>query len=94
MTQLLYGLAMVAVIVGVDVLFFRNHFWERLSERRNCHGVRGVLSEVPEASNASDHHIQVFGSRGRVGRCLGLLLGQLYTGISWTVMRWCVSLWA
>ena len=30
MTQLLYGLAMVAVIVGVDVLFFRNHFWERL----------------------------------------------------------------
>jgi len=29
-TQLLYVLAMVAVIVGVDVLFFRNHFWERL----------------------------------------------------------------
>ncbi len=23
-------LAMVAVIVGVDVLFFRNHFWPRL----------------------------------------------------------------
>ena len=23
-------LAMVAVIVGVDVLFFRNRFWERL----------------------------------------------------------------
>lgn len=21
---------MIAVIVGVDVLFFRNHFWERL----------------------------------------------------------------
>ena len=21
---------MVAVVVGVDVLFFRNHFWERL----------------------------------------------------------------
>jgi hypothetical protein len=26
----LYVIAMVAVIVGVDVLFFRNHFWERL----------------------------------------------------------------
>ena len=23
-------LAMVAVVVGVDVLFFRNQFWERL----------------------------------------------------------------
>ena len=26
----LYGLAMIAVVVGVDVLFFRNRFWERL----------------------------------------------------------------
>jgi len=26
----LYGLAMVATVVGVDVLFFRNRFWERL----------------------------------------------------------------
>jgi hypothetical protein len=26
----LYGLALVIVIVGVDVLFFRNRFWERL----------------------------------------------------------------
>jgi len=26
----LYVLAMVVVIVGVDVLFFRNRFWERL----------------------------------------------------------------
>ena len=26
----LYVLAMVAVIVGVDVAFFRNRFWERL----------------------------------------------------------------
>ncbi len=25
-----YVLALVAVVVGVDVLFFRNHFWERL----------------------------------------------------------------
>jgi hypothetical protein len=26
----LYVLAMVAVVVGVDVLFFRNQFWQRL----------------------------------------------------------------
>jgi hypothetical protein len=27
----LYVLALVAVVVGVDVLFFRNHLWERLT---------------------------------------------------------------
>jgi hypothetical protein len=27
----LYLLAMVTIIVGVDVLFFRNRFWERLT---------------------------------------------------------------
>jgi hypothetical protein len=26
----LYVLALVAVVVGADVLFFRHHFWERL----------------------------------------------------------------
>jgi hypothetical protein len=26
----LYVLALVAVVVGVDVLFFRHHFWARL----------------------------------------------------------------
>jgi hypothetical protein len=26
----LYLLALIAVIVGVDVLFFRNRFWQRL----------------------------------------------------------------
>jgi hypothetical protein len=26
----LYGVAMAAVIVGVDLAFFRNRFWERL----------------------------------------------------------------
>lgn len=26
----LYVLALVCVVVGVDVLFFRNRFWERL----------------------------------------------------------------
>lgn len=28
---MLYLLAMVGVIVGVDVLFFRHHFWARLT---------------------------------------------------------------
>ncbi len=27
---MLYVLALVAVVVGVDVLFFRQQFWERL----------------------------------------------------------------
>ncbi len=26
----LYLLAMVGIVVGADVLFFRHHFWERL----------------------------------------------------------------
>jgi hypothetical protein len=29
-TVVLYVVAMAAVIVGVDVVFFRNRFWERL----------------------------------------------------------------
>jgi positive regulator of sigma E activity len=28
---LVYVLALVAVVVGVDVLFFRHHVWERLA---------------------------------------------------------------
>ncbi len=28
---MLYVVAMVVVVVGVDVLFFRGHFWERLA---------------------------------------------------------------
>jgi hypothetical protein len=27
----LYVLALVAVVVGVDILFFKHHFWERLA---------------------------------------------------------------
>ena len=30
-TVVLYAVAMVAVIVGVDFAFFRNRFWERLT---------------------------------------------------------------
>jgi hypothetical protein len=29
-TVVLYVVAMAAVIVGVDIVFFRNQFWERL----------------------------------------------------------------
>ena len=31
LTAVLYVLAMVAVVVGVDVLFFRHQFWPRLA---------------------------------------------------------------
>jgi hypothetical protein len=30
MARLMIAVAMIAVIVTVDVLIFRNHFWERL----------------------------------------------------------------
>jgi uncharacterized membrane protein len=30
MGPVLYVLVLVAVVVAVDVLFFRHHFWERL----------------------------------------------------------------
>jgi hypothetical protein len=30
-TGVLYALVMVAVVVGVDLLFFRDHPWERLA---------------------------------------------------------------
>lgn len=29
-TVVIYVLAMVVVVVGADLLFFRNHFWPRL----------------------------------------------------------------
>ena len=46
----LYVLALVAVVVGVDVLFFRHHFSERLiGKHRNCLDIYGILSEVSEA---------------------------------------------
>ena len=31
MSIVLYAVVMVAVVVGVDLLFFRNRFWERLT---------------------------------------------------------------
>ena len=47
----LYVLAMIAVVVGVDLLFFRHQFWERLMVNVGIRaGVRGVLPAVAEAS--------------------------------------------
>ena len=40
-TLVLYVMAMVAVIVGVDFAFFRNRFWERLAVN---FGIRGSLA--------------------------------------------------
>ena len=48
------------------------------SERRNCHGVRGVLSEVPEASMSTAAALPFFAT-GLVG--LVLLLAQEEEGI-------------
>ena len=31
LASVLYLAAMIAVVVGIDVLFFRGHFWERLA---------------------------------------------------------------
>jgi hypothetical protein len=41
-TVVLYVVAMVAVIVGVDFAFFRNRFWERrgLNFRKAISGIR------------------------------------------------------
>jgi hypothetical protein len=39
----LYVVAMVAVIVGVDLVFFRNRFWERLTANIGIVLVFGVF---------------------------------------------------
>ncbi|MBV8489806.1 MAG: hypothetical protein JO199_04675 [Candidatus Eremiobacteraeota bacterium] len=31
LASVLYLAAMITVVVGIDVLFFRGHFWERLA---------------------------------------------------------------
>ena len=47
----LYVLALIAVVVGVDVLFFRNRFWQRLMVNVGIALVfRGVLFEIPKTS--------------------------------------------
>ena len=44
-----YVVALIAVVVGVDVLFFRDRFWERLIVNIGIVlGVRRLLLEIPE----------------------------------------------
>jgi hypothetical protein len=46
-----YIVVLIATVVGVDVLFFRDRFWARLDgEHRDRAGVRGVLSAIREAA--------------------------------------------
>ena len=47
----LYAVLMAAVVVAVDLLFFRDRFWATAaSEYRHCHGVRSILLSIPERS--------------------------------------------
>jgi hypothetical protein len=47
-TIVLYAVAMAAVIVGIDLAFFRNLIWETAdSEYRHGLGVRGFLLQIP-----------------------------------------------
>ena len=54
----LYVVAMAAVIVGVDFMFFRNRFWERLTVNIGIVMVFGVLLEIPEASMNKGRHFR------------------------------------
>ena len=46
----LYVVATAALIVGVDFVFFRNRFWERLTVNIGIVWVRSFLFEIPQAS--------------------------------------------
>ena len=49
--RVLYGVAMAAVIVGVDFVFFRNRFWERLTVNIGIVLVFGAFYlRIPHAS--------------------------------------------
>ena len=51
---LLYVLLMIIVIVGVDLLFFKDRFWARVDgEHWNRPGFRCLLLEVPEISDVA-----------------------------------------
>jgi hypothetical protein len=50
-TTALYVVLMVAVIVSIDVLFFNNCLWERLTVNiSNRSGIRRLLFQIPETS--------------------------------------------
>ena len=42
----LYVLALIAVVVGVDVLFFRNQFWVSVAMRKSPHVAKSKSSLV------------------------------------------------
>jgi hypothetical protein len=46
----LYVVLMAATVVIVDLLFFRNRFWERLTVNIGIVGVHSVLFQIPETS--------------------------------------------
>jgi predicted cobalt transporter CbtA len=55
---------MVAVVVGVDVLFFRHHLWDRLIVNIGIVLVFcGVLFQVPQASMSAAAVPRADGSR-------------------------------
>jgi len=63
----LYVLAMAAVIVGVDFLFFKHRFWERLIVKcRHCFGVRSFLLEIPQESMIAMGVMATWRSRNEV----------------------------
>jgi hypothetical protein len=51
----LYVLALVAVVVGVDVLFFRHYFWPRLIVNVGIVLVTASAPSAAEASNLQSH---------------------------------------
>lgn len=51
----LYVLALVAVVLGVDVLFFRNRFWERLMVNVGIVLVFWAFYLIPEPSISGGH---------------------------------------
>ena len=69
----LYGVAMAAVIVGIDFVFFRNRFWD--GEYRHCFGVRSFLLEISQASMTS--HRLLLGHGGRSPRTVGHTFREL-----------------
>jgi hypothetical protein len=52
-TGALYAVAMAAVVVGVDILVFRNHFWERLAANVGIVLVFGAFPASPIAESAT-----------------------------------------
>ena len=64
-TVVRYVLTMVVVVLAVDVLFFRNHFWLRLMANIGIVLVlRRVLFQVPENRFGAPPRPRTYPSRG------------------------------